>query len=634
MSLLRIQDVSKRLGGRTVLRKVRFEVNHGERLGLIGSNGSGKTTLLEVIANESSPDDGEIFRSKNLNVRLHKQLIELDDNASVEEFAGMAFVDLRQVGEELAAVEEAMEKEPHREDLEKRHGRLQLRFEHEGGYTYQAETERVLDRLGFSHEMRGRPVKSLSGGEKVRLALARTLLTPADLWLLDEPTNHLDLARIDWLEKVLKQRGGALIVVSHDRTFLDRVVDRIVHLERGGSAFLYRGGYQEFLRQRAERIENAKRQKERLEEERARQVDFVRKNIAGQNVSQARSRQKKLQRLDSEAEELPIYTQDERSLVMDFTNVPRLGNRVIDARGICKQFGETPLLRGVHLTVGAGDVVGLIGPNGSGKSTLLRILAKELEPDEGEVHLGGTVRLAMYHQESGNLAGHSEAIEEILSARSEWTPGTARSYLARFGFRGEEVFACVDNLSGGERSRLALARLLLSSANLLFFDEPTNHLDIPGREALETHLSDYPGAAILVTHDRWLLSRVVDRVVEILPDGTVREIEGKWGGDRRENGQEHPESRNVAKGSDAFNSESTENRLASQPSEPIRKRRYNYETLERLIIEHEEEMAEIQAQMEEEDVYSDHEQLMELTARLSELETDLAELYQEWETWT
>ncbi len=516
--LYRVEGASVRLGGETILDGADFQHNPGEHLVLVGRNGAGKTTFLRLILGEVEPDGGRVTRVRGLTVVALKQHFEAPPGTTVLQYAMGAFAAVTRLEEELELVTEELTGRPGDPELLERLAALQEELEAHDPYRAEAEALTALASFSLGDDLAGLPVEALSGGQRTRLALVRALLEPADLLLLDEPTNHLDLLGSEALAGLLAKRRGAFLVATHDRALIDRVASAVVEVE-GGRLRRWPAGYEAYRRARDEALESTRRAWERQQEQIRKTEDFIRKNIAGQKTKQAQARRKELERL----ERIERPAGDEA--VPDFVwgDVPRSGDVVVAAEGVAAGYGGVPVVEGVDLVVRRGERVALLGPNGAGKTTLFRVLAGRMPPRAGRVTLGHGVLHGWYDQELQDLPGEGTVLDVLWQAHPSWSPTQARSWAARFGFSGEAADRPVAVLSGGERGRLTLARILALAPNLLFLDEPTNHLDLPTCESLEAALGAYPGALLLVSHDRRLLERVANRFV-LVRDGRVEEV--------------------------------------------------------------------------------------------------------------
>jgi ATP-binding cassette subfamily F protein 3 len=510
MSVLSLSGVSVEFGATTLLENVTFTVGAGDRWGVVGRNGTGKTTLFRLITGEQQPTRGVISRLPGLKVSLLEQHRDYGDAATVWEAAAGQFAELlrleQSLGEQAARMGELGEKVT--EAQLARYARDLERFERDGGYTFAPAVDAVLHGLGFDPvEARTRPLAQLSGGERGRVGLARQLVSPADVLLLDEPTNHLDLETTAWLEQWLQSTSKTVVVISHDRAFLEAVVDHVLHLE-GRSAFPYTGDYEAFVMQRNERRLAQQRAFDKQQRTIAAEEDYIRRNIAGQNSRQAKGRRTRLARVGRLSS--PIGEAGTMALRLEVFD--RGGDQVIVAQQATVKVADRVLVERFSDTVNRGEVVGLVGPNGAGKSTLLKALVGDRAADGGILRTGNSIRVAWYRQDLAQVPMGKSLYDIVQEMRPRWERGQIQGHLGRFGFSGEEVLRKADTLSGGERARVALALMMLSGANLLVLDEPTNHLDVESIETLEDAIEGYDGTVLLVSHDRALLRALATRV--------------------------------------------------------------------------------------------------------------------------
>ena len=510
MSLLSLSDIAVEFGATTLFSGVTFTVGKGDRWGIVGRNGSGKTSLFKIITGTLTPARGAMARTPGLRVSLLDQYRDFGAAVSVWDAAALPYAPVMalelSLADQAAQLAELGERAP--AALLEQYGHDLERFAHEGGYTFHARVDAVLQGLAFdAEESKTRRVATLSGGERGRVGLAAQLVAPADLLLLDEPTNHLDLETTAWLQEYIGELDETVIVISHDRAFLDEIADHVLHLE-GGTAETYRGGYSSFVQQRAERRLALERQVDQQRKMIAKEEDYIRRNLAGQNTSQAKGRRKRLDRLPRLTP--PPGSGGTMELRLEISE--RGGDRVISAEALTIAIGDRTLVRDFSATANRGDVIALVGPNGAGKTTLIQTLIGEREAQGGAVKLGGSVTPAYFRQDHDKLPLDSSLYEVIENLRPLWTRGAIQNHLGCFGFSGEEVFRSTRTLSGGERSRLALAVIVLQRANLLVLDEPTNHLDVESIEAIEDAIEDYDGTVLLVSHDRALLRELATRV--------------------------------------------------------------------------------------------------------------------------
>ena len=497
-------------GASTLLRDVSFTVAEGERWGIIGRNGAGKTTIFRLLTGEQRPTAGAVSRAGGLRLSLLDQHRDFGDAVTVWEAAAQPFAGLIELEASLADQANRLADMGGHPDLAAldRYGHDMERFAHEGGYDFHARVDAVLQGLGFdAEEAKVKRLAVLSGGERGRVGLAGQLVAPADVLLLDEPTNHLDLETTEWLQQYLQERRGTVLIVSHDRAFLDDTVDHVLHVE-SGTVTAYRGGYSAFVTQRAERRMALERQVDQQRKFIAKEQEFIRRNIAGQNTKQAQGRRKLLSRLPR----LTPPPGEDDAMAFSLEVMERGGDRVAYCDQLDVAVEGRTLVKGFHATAMRGEVVALVGPNGAGKSTLLRTILGERAPTAGEVRLGGSISAAHFRQDLAQVPMGTTVYDVINDLRPLWTRGQIQGLLGAFGFSGDTVQRRTDVCSGGERSRLALAMITLSRANLLVLDEPTNHLDVESIEAIEDALDGYEGTVLLVSHDRAFLRELATRV--------------------------------------------------------------------------------------------------------------------------
>ncbi|HEX8072659.1 MAG TPA: ABC-F family ATP-binding cassette domain-containing protein [Pyrinomonadaceae bacterium] len=523
--LFRLSDVHKAYAAQEVLRGASLQINPGEHVGLVGRNGAGKTTLFRLIGGEEAPDRGDVVRARGLRLGLLEQHVHFEPGATVHEAALAAFGRLQQIEHEMHALEHRMAEAP--ADLDavlERYSDLQHEFEREGGFEYAARAEAILQGLGFERESWTLEVEKLSGGQQNRLGLARLLLAEPDVLLLDEPTNHLDVAGVEWLEEFLATYASAYVIISHDRYFLDRSCRRIVEVENG-KAVSYTGNYSDFLVEREERREAQRRAYENQQQLIAKTQEFIRRNIAGQKTKQAKSRRKMLEKL----ERVDAVRTDQSSGNFQLKGVERTGNQTLIVKDLAVGYPGKLLARDITLTLLRGEALGIIGPNGSGKTTFIKTLLGKLAPLAGEARWGTKVQVGYYAQQLDDLDDRNEIIMELRRvAPSTVTAGELRNFLAQFLFTGDDVYKHVRDLSGGEKGRLALAKLIYSRVNVLVLDEPTNHLDIPSREALEEALDAYDGTIITISHDRYFLDRIATQILALDGRGNAEHYDGDY----------------------------------------------------------------------------------------------------------
>jgi ATP-binding cassette subfamily F protein 3 len=521
--LYRFDRVRKSYGPKEVLREASWQHNPGQKVGLVGRNGAGKTTLLRIALGREEPDAGEFVKANAVRIATVDQALEADLSERLHDFAASAFAHLHEIEAELRAMEHRMAEGDASIALHDRYDALTHRFENEGGYDMVAEVDKTLSGLGFDKADFDRPLAELSGGQKNRAMLARAILASPDVLLLDEPTNHLDFQAVEFLEEYLAKSRRAYLVVTHDRRFLDRVAEEIIDLENGRLT-AYSGGYTSYRTQKAERMLTATRAFDKQQEFIDKEQEYIRRNIAGVNSRQAKGRRTKLARV----ERLEKPSEDTTTVSFRF-DAARIGGRSflranhLDAGYVA---GE-PIVHGVGFELLRGERLAILGENGTGKTTLLKTLAGRLPALSGSVSTGHDVSIGYYDQELSDLDPRGRAIDAVWDEHPGETEGAMRSYLARFAFRGDDVFLPISGLSGGEKGRLTLAVVMQQRHNLLLLDEPTNHLDLDSREALEESLEDFPGSIVFVSHDRAFIDRLATRVID-LRDGRARLYSGNY----------------------------------------------------------------------------------------------------------
>ncbi|HMQ51447.1 MAG TPA: ABC-F family ATP-binding cassette domain-containing protein [Anaerolineae bacterium] len=503
MTILSVQNLGKYYGGQDVFTDLNFSVNRGDRVALVGPNGEGKTTLLRLIAGVETPSVGQVQTAKNLKIGYLAQHASLaSTRGTLWQLALSAFEELRQQETALQEMETALSEttDPVRHDeLLRTYGEAQSRFELAGGYGYEQTLQRVLTGLGFVVEDYDKPLSDFSGGEQSRAHLARLLLEQSDLLLLDEPTNHLDLESVEWLENYLQSWPGSIIVVAHDRYFLDKVATGVLELSFG-TIESYRGNFSHYVSQRSERFERLKREYETQQEFITKEEEFIRRNIAGQRTKEAQGRRKRLERMERSAR--PI---EHKSLNLALQTTLRSGDLVMATHDLVVGYPEEqPLFAMSDVEIRRGQRVALLGPNGAGKTTFIKTILNQIEPRSGTIRFGAGVKVGYFAQTHSTLNLEASILDEILSVKN-LPIGEARNLLGAFLFSGDDVFKAVGTLSGGERSRVALAKLTLTGANFLILDEPTNHLDIASQENLETVLREFTGTILMVSHDRYFV---------------------------------------------------------------------------------------------------------------------------------
>ncbi|MFQ5616509.1 MAG: ribosomal protection-like ABC-F family protein [Anaerolineales bacterium] len=668
MSLLTTSNLAKSYHPVDIFAGVTFALPHRARYAIVGPNGVGKTTLLRILAGLESPSSGAIHIAKGVSIGYLPQEAAFGVDHSLWEECLRAFADVRAMEAELAQIEAGMSiglSEDALENLLKRYGALQAQFDHRGGYNYQLRITQVLTGLGFSENEYHYPLNQLSGGQRTRALLARLLLSGHDLLLLDEPTNHLDIAAVEWLENFLREWDGAALFVSHDRYFIDRVATHILEMFRG-SMETYRGSYTAYVQQRedrwAQRLEFFESEKARLEKE----LDYIKRNIAGQNVSQAKGKLRRLSRYLEAVEQIgfegvrgrkwgaiaeevdygaPMRVAEAESRIRAL-RPPTSGHHRLKLRLRPKRRSGKIILRTQNLQVGypgnplftTGDIefhrlecAAIIGPNGSGKSSFLKTILDRIPPLHGKTTLGASLDVAYFAQAHEDLDPANTLIEEINSVMPRMLPGEIRSYLARFLFTGEEVFKPVSVLSGGERGRLALAKLALTDANLLLLDEPTNHLDIPAQEILQDVLANFDGTIILVSHDRYLIDALGTQIWEI--DTKTRNLnvfEGTYTEYRIQTESQGDSTPTPAVGAASRAVRSRDNRAKNRARTEERRRKQRLQEVETLVTILEEQLAALGKKLENPPAAPG--KVQKLGREYAETEARLDELLEEWGT--
>jgi len=645
--LLRLEGVARSFGGRTLFRDVAFTIHRTDRIGLVGPNGAGKTTLMKIAAGLEVADSGRVTMPRDVRVAMLRQEIDPDRSCSVRSEVTSAFAELAAIEREMHELERQMEELAHAgraipSDLTDRYGDCRTRFELGGGFERESRVERILGGLGFDAERIDRPLDSFSGGWLMRVELAKLLLSSPDVLLLDEPTNHLDLPSIQWFEETVAAYPGAVVIISHDRTFLRRHVNRVAELE-GSGLTVFDGGFDRYVQQKALRREELVANKRTQDRKIAQTERFIERFRAkNTKAKQVQSRVKALNKLER------VELADERTSKMrlKIPSVTRAGRSVLRLEGIRKSYGDTVVYEGVDLSIERGNRVALVGPNGAGKSTLLRIAAGVLPFDAGERTLGHNVTVAFFAQHQLEaLDPRRSALEELETAAMLEDIPRLRGHLGAFLFSGDDVRKKVSVLSGGEKSRLALAKLLLRPSNFLVLDEPTNHLDLTSREVLEDALVGYGGTLLLISHDRAFLNALVNRVVEV-DHGHLREFPGNYDDYlRKKSAPARPEpvatklekpklpSQQAAPKSAALSKQA---RIAARERDRDRTRRHKRATrrlaaVEEEIREREERLEEIAWRLGDPEVHRNPDAIREVEAERDEIRNRVDELYREWE---
>lgn len=628
MIILSAQHIAKSFGVNAVLRDVSLTVQQGDRIGLVGVNGCGKSTLMRILAGLNAQDGGEISLVRGLRVGYLAQQNMVTSGETV-------WNELQKVYEQVFAMEKKLREledemaHAHTDaqrfaQLSADYDRLTQRFEEADGYSWKSMVSGVLNGLGFKPAQYDQCVDSLSGGEQTRLCLARLLLQKPDLLLLDEPTNHLDMETLQWLENYLAAYKGSVLVISHDRYFLDHVCTGIVEILMGASE-QYNGNYTRYIAQRQERFESRMRAYEIQQKEIERQQAIIaryRMFNREKSIRAAESREKALDRM--EKLEKPV---DERAIRFSFEARRRTGEDVLQLTEISKSFGEKHLFHDLTLRVRAGDRVALIGPNGVGKSTLIKIIVGEEQPDTGFIRYGSNVDIGYYDQHQSTLHADKTALDEIWDRFPQMEQSNVRGALGMFLFTGDDVFKPIHTLSGGEKGRVALTALMLRKDNLLLLDEPTNHLDMDSREVLEDALTDFGGTIITVSHDRYFINRIANRIIEMQPDGVTEYIGNYDDYIERKNRPVAVEAE-AGKTKTELEKEKRREKLSRQA---LRQLKIRAQEAEKAVGVKEAEIAELEAQMADPSLYSDAQKSADVQRAYQNAQQALQTLYEQWE---
>ena len=628
MIILSAQHVAKSFGVNAVLRDVSLTVQQGDRIGLVGVNGCGKSTLMRILAGLDSQDGGEIslVRGTRIGYLAQQNMVTSGETVwnELQKVYDPVFVmekKLRELEDEMA---HAHTDEKRFASLSADYDRLTRRFEESDGYSWKSMVSGVLNGLGFKPAQYDQCVDSLSGGEQTRLCLARLLLQKPELLLLDEPTNHLDMETLQWLENYLSAYKGSVLVISHDRYFLDHVCTGIVEILMGASE-QYNGNYTRYIAQRQERFESRIRAYEIQQKEIERQQAIIaryRMFNREKSIRAAESREKALDRM--EKLEKPV---DERAIRFSFEARRRTGEDVLQMSGLSKSFGEKHLFHDLTLRVRAGDRVALIGPNGVGKSTLVKIIVGEEKPDTGFIRYGSNVDIGYYDQHQSTLHAEKTVLDEVWDRFPQIEQSNVRGALGMFLFTWDDVFKPIHTLSGGEKGRVALTALMLRKDNLLLLDEPTNHLDMDSREVLEDALADFSGTIITVSHDRYFINRIANRIIEMQPDG-VTEYIGNY--------DDYIERKNrpVAVEAEAGKTKTElekEKRREKMSRQALRQLKTRAQEAEKAVGVKEAEIAELEAKMADPALYSDAQKAADVQRAYQKAQQELQTLYEQWE---
>ncbi|WP_342025864.1 ABC-F family ATP-binding cassette domain-containing protein [Cytobacillus pseudoceanisediminis] len=634
MILLQVKQLAKNFGADPILTNIKLEVQTRDRIALVGRNGAGKSTLLKIIAGQMTYDSGEIIKPKEVTIGYLAQNTGLESELSIWDEMLTVFSHLQKQEKQLRSLEEQMadpdilNNSDAYERILKEYDKLQVDFKENGGYQYEADIRSILHGLNFSSMGYDTKISSLSGGQRTRLALGKLLLTKPDILILDEPTNHLDIETLSWLEQYLQGYNGAILIVSHDRYFLDKVVSQVYEISRR-QIRKYPGNYSSYLDQKAANFEREMKQFEKQQEEIAKLQDFIQRNLArASTTKRAQSRRKQLARMD--VMDRPLG--DEKSASFGFDIERQSGNEVLNIHSLAIGYEEI-VSENISLRLARGDSIALVGPNGIGKSTLLKTIIKKISSFSGEIQYGSNVTIGYYDQEQAELTSNKRVLNELWDEYPLKPEKEIRTILGNFLFSGDDVLKTVSTLSGGEKARLALAKLMMQKANFLILDEPTNHLDLDSKEILENALIDYPGTILFVSHDRYFINRITTKVVELSSIGATVYL-----GDYDYYVEKKQEQEELL----ALNEQDE-----STASQPVKQDKNNYQQdkeAKKLERQRKRRMEEIEEQIEalekvidmndqllcDPDVYQDHEKVMGITNETDQAKAKLEELMEEW----
>lgn len=666
MSLITVSSLSKSFGPVDIFQGITFSIAKGARLAIVGPNGVGKTTLLRILVGLEEASGGTVARAKRLRIGYLPQEAEFEIEGTVWDACMQVFDYLQKRQEELHHLEEQMADPIKAETVLELYGKLQQEFEQEGGYSYTNRIKQVLTGLGFSTEDYHLPLGHLSGGQRTRAYLARLLLLNPDLLYLDEPTNHLDIAAEEWLEGYLSQWSGAALIVSHDRYFLDRVSTGILEMTQAGLEH-YSGNYTAYLHERQLRADHRQEVFEAEKQKLVKDLEYIKKNISGQNVIQAKGKLRRLSRIVQAIEQIGmqavlnqkwVETSEDvtiatspfgveeaerrvRALRSPVRKLPRLhlklragsrsGDIVLKTKDLVIGFPDKTLFSAPDMVTRRGECIALIGPNGAGKSTFLKTILEKVPPLSGEVIPGASLQIGYFAQAHEGLHPENTLLQEIEAIMPKWLPGQIRDYLGKFLFSGDDVYKTVDMLSGGERGRLALAKLALQDSNLLLLDEPTNHLDIPSQEILQAVLDEYPGTILLVTHDRYLIDALGSQIWEIEPDESCLTVfEGTYS-QRKEERERLEAIRSIPETSPgaAEPDKKIKKQVTSDAAKWERRRKARIQELENRIALLEKELAQLAFQLE--NPPADPVKVGQLGRDYARVQYEMDQLINEWE---
>lgn len=639
MILLQVNQLTKYYGADLILHNIKLEIQTRDRIALVGRNGSGKSTLLKIIAGELNYDSGEIIKPKDVTIGFLDQYTGLDTDNSIWEEMMNVFQDLKDMEKQLRYLEQQMSKEDVYQNEMKynkilsEYDYLQNEFKEKGGYQYEADIRSVLHGLNFADYSYDTKISTLSGGQKTRLALGKLLLSKPDILILDEPTNHLDIETLTWLEQYLQTFNGAILIVSHDRYFLDKVVNQVYECANN-TLTRYIGNYSKYLEQKAANFEREMKMYEKQQEEIARIKEFIARNIVrASTTKRAQSRRKMLEKM--EIMDRPSI--DDKSVSFSFQIERQSGNEVLNVSDLSIGYNSNILSSNIHFRVTRGDSIALLGPNGVGKSTLLKTLVGKLTAIHGSIQFGTNVNIAYYDQEQADLTSNKSVLNELWDEYPMKTEKEIRTVLGNFLFSGDDVLKPVSTLSGGEKARLSLAKLMLLNANLLILDEPTNHLD--SKEILENALVDYPGTILFVSHDRYFINRIATKVFELTKDGIneylgdydyyvekkeeMLELKKLTEDENQKNVNKSPKEVEKLDNKSRYELEKELKKRARQRQRRIEEIQNRIETLEEMINEKEQLFI-------NPEIYTDHTKVANLNEEINQAKKEMEDLLEEW----
>jgi len=631
MILLQTSKLTKLYSGTPIFENVQFEIKKGERIAVVGRNGAGKSTLLKIIANEIPYDEGEIHKPQNVTIGYFAQSSHIHSEDTIYNEMLKVFAQTLELKKQLESLSLKMsEVDPTSEAYLKiinQYQQMNHQFEMMSGYTYEAEINNILNRFKFNEIGFDQYISNLSGGQKTRLALAKLLLQKPDILILDEPTNHLDIDTLEWLETYLKKYSGSIIIVSHDRFFLDQIANTIYDIEFR-KCTKYKGNYSDFLDQKAMAFASILKQYEKQQKEISKMEDFINRNIVrASTTKRAQSRRKQLEKM----ERIEVPQLNDKSMGLSFEIIRRSGNDVLQVEELAIGYNGKIISQDVNFLIKRLDRVALIGPNGIGKSTLLKTLMEKVPKIKGEIRFGKSLDVGYFDQEQAELTSTLTVLNELWNQFPNIPEKDIRTLLGNFLFTGDDVFKTVNQLSGGEKVRLALSKLMLEKNNFLLLDEPTNHLDIDSKEMLELALENYEGTVLFISHDRYFIDKIATKVLEITEDG-LQFFDGNYSEYLEKKEQLFKEEEALASQSAETLNPVNEYEMQKQQRRLEQQRKRQLEDLEKKIAQYEEELAYNQAEIFKEEIYLDSQKSAAVQSRIVELETLLMEAMETWET--